>query len=62
MTTFKQLQTDKENLYYRFVYNHITMTNGNVSQAARNAEMDRSNFLRLLRRYNINPSNYRGSK
>jgi DNA-binding NtrC family response regulator len=32
---------------------------GNISCAAREAKMDRSNFLRLMRRHNMNPKDFR---
>jgi hypothetical protein len=35
---------------------------GNVTAAAKEAAVDRSNFLRLLRRHHIEASNYRGMK
>jgi DNA-binding NtrC family response regulator len=35
---------------------------GNISCAAREAKMDRSNFLRLMRRHNMNPRDFRVRK
>ncbi|HUU00863.1 MAG TPA: sigma-54 dependent transcriptional regulator [Myxococcota bacterium] len=36
-------------------------TNGNVTQAARLADMDRSNFRRVMKRYEIDPSRFSGN-
>jgi DNA-binding NtrC family response regulator len=36
--------------------------NGNVSAAAREAKLDRSNFLRLMRRHNMKANDYRSGK
>ena len=38
----------------------LTRTQGNVSAAAKESGIDRSNFLRLLRRHQINAQNFRG--
>ncbi len=37
----------------------LNRNHGNVSAAAREAKLDRSNFLRLLRRHHLNAQNYR---
>jgi len=37
----------------------LTRTHGNVSAAAKESGIDRSNFLRLLRRHQINAQNFR---
>jgi DNA-binding NtrC family response regulator len=39
----------------------LAQTDGNVSVASRQAGLDRSNFRRLLRRYDIDPERYRKS-
>jgi DNA-binding NtrC family response regulator len=40
----------------------LTRSNGNVTAAARESGIDRSNFLRLLRRHQINAQNFRSVK
>jgi DNA-binding NtrC family response regulator len=40
----------------------LTKYNGNVTAAAREAAVDRSNFLRLLRRHQIDAATYRSAK
>lgn len=40
----------------------LTKHNGNVSAAARDARLDRSNFLRLLRRHSVKAQDYRNQK
>jgi anaerobic nitric oxide reductase transcription regulator len=42
-----------------YLLNALNRNNGNVSAAAREAKIDRSNFLRLLRRYGIKANEYR---
>jgi DNA-binding NtrC family response regulator len=42
-----------------YLVNTLTRHNGNVSAAARESKLDRSNFLRLLRRHNLKAQDYR---
>jgi DNA-binding NtrC family response regulator len=42
-----------------YLVNTLTRHNGNVSAAARESKLDRSNFLRLLRRHNLKAQTYR---
>lgn len=42
-----------------YLENLLTRTQGNVTAAAKESGIDRSNFLRLLRRHQINAQNYR---
>jgi DNA-binding NtrC family response regulator len=45
----------------RYVHELLTQTEGNVSQASRQAGMDRSNFRRVMKKYSLDPSQF-GSK
>jgi transcriptional regulator of acetoin/glycerol metabolism len=45
-----------------YLENLLSRTQGNVTAAAKESGIDRSNFLRLLRRHQINAQNYRGNK
>ena len=52
----KQLTTEFE---YRFLTNLLEKYRGNVTLAAREAKVDRSNFLRLMRRHHLKAQPYR---
>ena len=42
-----------------YLVNTLTRHDGNVSAAAREAKLDRSNFLRLLRRHGVKAQDFR---
>jgi DNA-binding NtrC family response regulator len=44
----------------RYIAELLTVTSGNVSQASRQAGMDRSNFRRVMKKYGINPVDFTG--
>ena len=45
-----------------YLINLLNRTQGNVTLAAKESGIDRSNFLRLLRRHGINAQSYRNSR
>jgi len=48
-----------ESFEREYLINSLTRNSGNVSAASREAQIDRSNYLRLLRRYGIRAVEYR---
>lgn len=48
-----------ENFEREYLVSALSRHGGNVSAAAREAELDRSNFLRLLRKYGLKSQQYR---
>lgn len=46
----------------RYLKNALKLTNGNVSAAARNSGKDRRAFFELLKKYRIEPSDYRNAQ
>ena len=54
----------KERILNRFNHNYIgamlTMTGGNITQAAKRCAMDRQALQQIIKRYNIDPDQYRG--
>ena len=42
----------------RYLHELLTQTDGNVSQAARKAGMDRSNFRRVMKKYSLDPNEF----
>ena len=49
-----------EHFEKEYLINLLNRTQGNVTSAAKESGIDRSNFLRLLRRHGINAQNFRG--
>ncbi|MBW1810157.1 MAG: sigma-54-dependent Fis family transcriptional regulator [Deltaproteobacteria bacterium] len=45
----------------RYMTEILSQTSGNVSQASRRAGMDRSNFRRVMKRYNMDPADFSAS-
>lgn len=63
MASFKELKSAVvRNFERRYSVRALVSNRGNVSKAARKAGLDRSNFLRMLRRYGIEASSYRRAK
>ena len=62
--TNKQFIKSQKNLIDSFrkvwVEKHLVTANGNVSQAARNAKIDRSNFLRFMRELKVDKNKLTG--
>jgi len=54
----------KERILTRFNHNYIgamlTLTSGNITQAAKRCAMDRQALQQIMKRYNIDPEHYRG--
>ena len=42
----------------RYITELLTRTGGNVSQASRSAGMDRSNFRRVMKKYDFDPEKF----
>ena len=58
--TYMELKKKWADVFEReYLANALSRNGGNVSAAAREAKLDRSNFLRLLRRHGLTAQQYR---
>jgi two-component system response regulator GlrR len=55
-SSFLSLQEAREQFERNYLIRLLQMTNGNVTQAAKLAKRNRTEFYRLLSRYGMNPS------
>ena len=62
MKTFKSLHENVKELYKSWIIQMLYTHNGNVSAAARTAQMDRSNFLRVCRVYGVKAAHFRSKR
>ena len=60
-TPFLPLQQAREQFERNYLIRLLQLTSGNVTQAARLAKRNRTEFYRLLGRYGINPALFKGS-
>jgi two-component system response regulator GlrR len=49
----------RDRFEYEYLSNLLTTTGGNVAQAARLAERNRSEFYKLLKKHALDPADYR---
>jgi len=57
---YKKAKRESTNSFMkRYLSVLMTMTNGNVSQSAKLAKIERQSLQKLLKKYNINPENFR---
>jgi two-component system response regulator GlrR len=59
--SFLSLQEAREQFERNYLIRLLQMTNGNVTQAAKLAKRNRTEFYRLLSRYGMNPSLFKSS-
>jgi transcriptional regulator of acetoin/glycerol metabolism len=63
MENYTQLKKRWSDSFEKEYLMHVLeRNNGNVTAAAKESGIDRSNFLRLLRRHGVSAQNYRGVK
>lgn len=59
--SFQSLQEARDQFERNYLIRLLQMTNGNVTQAARLAKRNRTEFYRLLSRHGMNPSLFKGA-
>lgn len=60
-TSFQSLQDARDQFERNYLVRLLQMTNGNVTQAAKLAKRNRTEFYRLLSRHGMNPSLFKGA-
>jgi two-component system response regulator GlrR len=57
---FRSFAQARDNFEFDYLVNLLQMTRGNIAQAARLAERNRSEFYKLLRKHGLEPQAFRG--
>jgi transcriptional regulator of acetoin/glycerol metabolism len=60
MPAFKEFKEETiDNMTREYVTTLLAICKGNVSKAAARADLDRANFRKLLKRFNVSAADYR---